>query len=277
MNEQKSKTINIGLVIRPDPPVREYFDEQELARLVTSIRENGILVPLMVRQREDKFEVIDGDRRLAAAWEAGLREVPVVVHDLNDKQTHIQRMLANLDRHDPDPVSEAKYIAQIIGDKTFTLEEFSKKLGRTMDWIAGRLVIAEMPGYMQSALSQQSISLGVCMELHGIHDDKTKERYFADAMRNGMTVHSAKINRLMVNEAIDALADSGEAVTEESVPGVQVIPRVRCALTGEEMLVTQTRMVRVGIENYVKWQKEMAKEDSPPLKQPPPDDYPQGT
>jgi ParB/RepB/Spo0J family partition protein len=253
MSNGEQKEVNIGLVVRPVPPVREHFDEQELASLTKSIRENGVLVPLMVRQLGDKFEVVDGDRRLAAAWAAGLRKIPVMVHPLSDSETHLQRLLANLDRHDPDPVSEAKYIAKIIHKKTFTIPEFAKKLGRTINWIEGRLTIAEMPEYMRQALSTQEISLGVCMELHNITDAKTKERYFRDALRNGMTVHTAKVNSLMVNEAIEAVAETGEEITEQTIPTNVRVPRSRCAYTGEEMPITQMRMVRVGIDNYEKW------------------------
>ena len=244
-NEPQVQKVNIGLVERPVPPVREFFDEEELASLTASIRENGILVPLMVRKRGDKFEVIDGDRRLKAAWEAGLREVPVMVYALTDSQTHIQRMLANLDRHDTDPVSEAKYIARIIHDKTFTGEQLAKKLGRTVEWVFGRLAIAEMPDFMQSALSQQQISLGVCMELNQIKDANTLERYFRDALRSGMTVHSAKINRLMVNESIVALREQGVEVTEDVVPEAQVIPKVRCELTTQSLMPTLTARRRL--------------------------------
>ena len=249
-NGGEQKTVNIGLVERPNPPVREFFDEQELSRLESSIRENGILVPLLVVPRGDKFEVVDGDRRLKAAWNVGLREVPVMVYALSDKQVHIQRMLANLDRHDTDPVSEAKYIARLIHAKQFSFKELAAKLGRSAAWIEGRLTIAEMPAYMQAALSEQKLSLGVCMELHLIKDEGTKERYFNEAMRNGMSVRAAQFNRMIVNEAIDALAEQGEAPSEATLPTVQKVPEVRCAITGEVLPVTETRMIRVGIRQY---------------------------
>lgn len=250
MNEGEYKRVNIGLVERPNPPVREFFNEQELSRLVASIRENGVLVPIMVRQRGDKYEVIDGDRRLKASWEAELREVPVVVYDFDDQQTHIHRMLANLDRHDTDPVSEAKYIAHVVNNKLFTPEEFATKLGRSIDWIANRLSIAEMPDYMQVAISNEKASLGLCLELSQIADANTKERYFREALRNGMTIHAAKVNRLMVNEAIESLAEMDAPLSEEALPPIIRVPKVRCDLTGESLLVTETRMIRVGIKNY---------------------------
>ena len=257
MNESEQKTVNIGLIERPVPPIREFFEEEDLARLSASIRENGILVPLLVRPKGDKFEVIDGDRRLAAAWSAGVREVPIIIRALDDRATHIQRMLANKDRADTDPVSEAKYIARLIVEKIFTAEEYAEKIGRSLDWIADRLAIAEMPEYMQTALANKNIALGVCLEISQVKDASTKERYFREALRSGMTIHAAKISRLMVNEAIDALAESAKPITEENLPPVQIIPQVRCEITGESLPITATQMIRVGIENYKKFRSEL--------------------
>lgn len=257
MNESEQKTINIGLIERPIPPIREFFDEEEMATLVASIRENGILVPLLVRQKGDKYEVVDGDRRLAAAWSAGVREIPVIVRALTDRATHIQRMLANKDRADTDPVSEAKYIARLIGEKIFTAEEYAEKIGRSIDWVADRLAIAQMPKYMQDGLSFKKVPLGVCLEISQVKDEGTMERYFKEAIRSGMTIHAAKISRMTVNEAIDALAEQAKPITEENLPSVQIIPQVRCELTGDMLPITGTRMIRVGIENYELFRKEV--------------------
>ena len=257
MNESEQKTINIGLIERPIPPIREFFDDEEMANLVASIRTHGILVPLLVRPKGDRFEIIDGDRRLAAAWSAGLREVPVIIRALSDRDTHIQRMLANKDRADTDPVSEAKYIARLVYEKIFTAEEYAEQIGRSIAWIFDRLAIAEMPEYMQTALANKNISLGVCLELAQVKDSSTMERYFREAVRSGMTIHAAKISRLIVNEAIDALAESAKPITEENLPPVQIIPQVRCELTGEMLPMTGTHMIRVGTENYRKFRIEL--------------------
>ena len=255
MNEQEHRQFNIGDIIRPVPPIREHFNPEDMAHLVASIRQNGILVPLMVRPVGDKFEVVDGDRRLAAAWEAGLREVPVLVRNLDDRQTLIQRMLANKDRADTDPVSDAKYIAHLVGTKAMPPGDIAEAWGRPLDWVSDRLAIAEMPDYMQKALSFEQIPLGVCLELNQVLDDKTKERYFAEAVRDGMTVRAARFNRMIVNETIEALRERGEEPTEEMIPTMSQVPRACCFLTGEILSVTETRMVRVGIraaEEFVK-------------------------
>lgn len=257
MNESKQEIVNIGLIERPIPPIREFFDDEEMANLVASIRENGILVPLLVRPRDDRFEVIDGDRRLAAAWSAGLRQIPVIIRALDDRATHIQRMLANKDRADTDPVSEAKYIARLIHDKVFTPEDYAQKIGRSMAWIEDRLLIAEMPDYMQQALAHKDISLGVCLELSQVKDPPTMHRYFKEALRSGMTIHAAKNARMIVNEAITALAESAKPITEENLPPVQIIPQVLCEITGEMLPITSTHLIRVGTENYRKFRIEL--------------------
>jgi ParB family chromosome partitioning protein len=257
MHENNQKEVNIGLIERPIPPIREYFEEEDMERLVASIRENGILVPLLVRPKGDTYEVIDGDRRLAAAWTAGIRQIPIIIRALDDRETHIQRMLANKDRADTDPVSEAKYIARLISEKIFTPEEYAEKIGRSVDWIADRLAIAEMPQYMQNALQAKVVPLGVCLEIVQVKDTGTMERYFREAVRSGMTIHAARISRMTVNEAIDALAESEKPITEEDLPPVQIIPQVRCELTGEMIPITGTHMIRVGTENYRKFRIEL--------------------
>lgn len=263
MNETQIETVNIGRVLRPEPPIRGHFDDDDMARLIESIKAHGVMVPLMVRPKGDDFEVIDGDRRLNACWAAGLREIPVVVRALNDHETHIQRMLANKDREDTDPVSEAKYIAHTVETGVVTIEQWCEKMGRSSAWVEDRLEIAAMPEYMQIALAAKQLSLGVAMELNQIKDEGTKERYFYDALRSGMTVHAAKVSRLAVNEAIDALKVVGEEVTADNVPEIQTIPRARCAYTGELMYITEMRLVRVGIKNHENWQRDLFKSGGP--------------
>lgn len=262
-NATEIKTVNIGSVVRPVPPIRTHFTQQEMDRLVASIQEHGVLVPLMVRPKGDKFEIIDGDRRLHACWQAGLREIPVVVRNLNDSETHIQRMLANKDREDTDPVSEAKYIAHTVAEGSVTVEQWCEKIGRSASWVEQRLEIADMPEYMQVALSAKEITLGVALEINQVKDEQTKERYFYDAMRSGMTIHAAKISRMQVNEAIEALREQGETVTLNNVPEIQTVPRAQCAYTGELLPITEMRMVRVGIRNHETWQRELHSGSSP--------------
>src|SRR3990167_6408163 len=220
MNESELLTVNIGLVERPNPPIRQSFNADFMADLTSSIRENGIITPLTVVRRGNKFEVVDGDCRLKAAWEAGLREIPVVVRALSDNEVHIQRMLANKDRSDTDPVSEAKYIARLIHDGIFTAESYAEKAGKSLMWVSSRLEIAQMPDYMQQALSEQKVNLGVALELYLIKDENTKQRYFFEAVRSGMSNHSAKVIRLQMNEAIEALQDQGQAVSAETLPAI---------------------------------------------------------
>lgn len=249
MNEQEYKVVNIGELVRPIPPVRQKFDEEELDILTESIRVEGIISPLTVRPKNGKYEVIDGDSRLHAAFKAGLREVPVVVRDVDDRTVHVLRILSNTNRSNPDTVSEAKYIAHVISQGDFGVKEYAEQLGHGIKWVNDRLTIAEMPDYMQDGLTDKKVPLGVALELFQIKDDRIRYNYFREAARSGMSVQSAKVSMLQANEAIEALEERDEPVNAENVPVVVRTPMVQCELSGQQLPIHETRMVRVGI-NY---------------------------
>ena len=137
-----------------------------------------------------------------------------------------------------------------IGEGVFPAESYAEKAGRSLVWVSSRLEIAQMPDYMQQALSEQKINLGVALELYLIKDANTCQRYFFEAVRSGMSNHAAKVIRLQMNEAIEALQDQGQAVTAETLPAITTVPRVPCELTGALLPINETRMIRVGVRPF---------------------------
>lgn len=242
---EQSKLINIQLIDRPNPPVRISFNENEIEALAKSISEEGILVPLLVRPVGGRFEIIDGDCRLEAAYRLRLREVPAVVRNATDSETHVLRMLANLDRSDPDPVSEAIYIAKAIESGSITAEELAIKLRRGAQWVSDRLAIAEMPDYMQDALRNKQITLGVALALNQLPDDDLRFRWMFSAIQSGMTVRSANdavrehLNLLERIKMGESPTPPPEAFRE---PPIVLYPCERC---GERAPLTELRLVRI--------------------------------
>jgi ParB family chromosome partitioning protein len=237
--------IPIEKIDRPNPPVRLAFDEEEIKALTESILAQGILVPLLVRRVGDRFEVIDGDSRLEAAGRARLGQIPAVVRNATDSETHVLRLLANLDRSNPDVVSEAVYIAKALQTGAIDIESFAMKLHRTERWIEDRLTIAEMPEYMQEALRKREISLGVALELYQIDAEAWRLRYVEMAKNDGMTVLQAKACREQYQSTKQRFEESG-TLPEEPV-GPIVIPRIeaRCAKCGVVDDVGALTMVRI--------------------------------
>lgn len=245
---EQAKIINVQLIDRPNPPVRGIFNEDEISSLAESIRTNGILVPLLVRQNGERFEVIDGDCRLEAAYRNRLTEVPCMVRSASDSETHILRMLANLDRNDPDPVSEAIYIAKAIKSGSITAEELAEKLGRGAKWIDDRLAIAAMPEYMQDAIREKRLPLGVALALFEVDDDTVRRRWVNFAIRDGMTVRAAE-DALREYERLKDLGSSGDEQSSPP-PMPEAPPRVLhpCARCGEHADASELRFVRVHLQ-----------------------------
>lgn len=184
--------IDTNLIDAPGHDIRLGRDINEHDDLLVSIRENGILQPLLVRPRGDRYEVIAGNRRLQVARQLGLVKVPAMVRNASDLETSIYRFEENLKRADINPVEEAKYIAESITALGLSTKEFAAKINRTEDWIASRLSIAEMPQYLQAYLIDKKMPLGVALALNEITDDKVKNDWSHSAVTYGMTVLAAK-------------------------------------------------------------------------------------
>lgn len=245
MTNDKFLTVDIRRVKRPNLPVRQNFNEEELQSLSASIREEGIIVPLLVRPDKENFEVIDGDRRLEAAWREKLSEVPIMVRAANDRETLALRMLANLDRENPDPVSEALFFAKAIAQNKMTVEEFAKLLHRRPGFVEGRLRIAEMPEYMLDALRSKEVSLGVASKLFEIDNPQVLQRYFSSALRDGMTVMGAEQAVNQYQNVEESFKAAGQEVPSNFVPDPPPVVVVQCARCGGSGPIVAMRVVRV--------------------------------
>jgi len=239
------RVINVQQIDRPNPPVRISFNETEIQSLTESIREKGILVPLLVRPVGDRYEVVDGDRRFEAAYRLRLREIPCVVRDATDSETHVLRMLANLDREDPDVVSEAVYIAKAINAGVLTAEEFASKLKRSINWIDDRLSIAEMPDYMQEALRQKQLPLGVALALAQIDDDDTRYKWMMYACQNGMNVRGAEDALREYRKLAELQRHVDGSSTPVEIPTAPPVVLYKCAACGGNAPLQELRTVQV--------------------------------
>ena len=237
--------VDIKLIDRPVPPVRIDFNEEEIQSLTESVRQNGILVPLLCRKKGVRYEIIDGDRRLECAWRCRLAEVPVMVRDSDDRQTHVLRMLANLDRADPDPVSEARYIASAIADTKSDVGEFAHALHKSEKWIEDRLAIAAMPDYLQQVLKNKQLPLGVVLALSQVDDPHTQENWVRSAIISGMSVRGANDALREYRQLRELQGDADADSPPPPMPEVPPIILYPCARCGERGDLTQLQVVRI--------------------------------
>ena len=142
--------------IRPNPrQPRKRFAEESLKELADSIREKGLLQPLLVRPQGDGYELVAGERRYRAALMAGLQEVPAVVKDLTDREALELALVENLQREDLSPVEEARGYQALL-EMGLTQEEVARRVGKARSTVANALRLLQLPPEALEALLQPS-------------------------------------------------------------------------------------------------------------------------
>ncbi|HTO55160.1 MAG TPA: ParB/RepB/Spo0J family partition protein [Myxococcota bacterium] len=147
--------------IAPNPgQPRKVFREAELATLAASIREQGVLQPLVVRRRGDGYELIIGERRWRAAQLAGLDEVPAVILDATDRQVVEMALVENVQRADLNPMELAEAFRVLIDDEGMTQDEAGRRVGLDRSSVANHLRLLELPKEIQQDLIDQRLTMG---------------------------------------------------------------------------------------------------------------------
>jgi len=160
--------------IEPNPQQpRSYFDPEKLQELSESIRERGVLQPLLVtRSKGNRYHLIAGERRLRAAKMAGLEEVPVVVMESGSQNERLElALIENIQRHDLNAIEEALAYARLIEDFDLTQEEVSRKVGKKRSTITNLLRLLKLPQLLQNDVIENRISEGHARVLLRLKDD----------------------------------------------------------------------------------------------------------
>lgn len=139
---------------------RKRFNPDELAELADSIKQNGILQPLLVRKQGDHYEIVAGERRYQAARLAGLDEVPVIIKEISDEEVFKLALIENLQRSDLTPLEEAQGYRQLIKEKGLTQEELAKALSKSRSAITNTLRLLDLPKEVQELVDDGKLTAG---------------------------------------------------------------------------------------------------------------------
>jgi ParB family chromosome partitioning protein len=168
LEERKTDTAAIEFV-RPNPyQPRTIFSEQALQELAASIREKGLLQPLLVRRRDDHYELIAGERRLRAAQLAGLREVPITIRDGENEDSLELALIENLQRENLNPIEEARAFQRLVDGFGLTQEQIATRVGKQRSTIANALRLLSLPAAVQEQIESGVISAGHARALLGL-------------------------------------------------------------------------------------------------------------
>ena len=160
-SEGAYRLIKVGSLQPGKYQPRKAFDEEPLSELVASIREHGVLDPILVRAvGAQKFEIIGGERRWRAARQAGLTEIPALVRELTDPQVALVALVENIQREDLAPLEVAQSLKQLMGEFKFTQEQAADKIGRSRAAVANLLRLLTLPDPVKQLLAERKIEMG---------------------------------------------------------------------------------------------------------------------
>lgn len=153
---------------------RKNFDEEALNSLAGSIKEHGVVQPIIVRREDENYKIVAGERRWRAARLAGLKTVPVVVKDYSETQILEIALIENLQREDLNPVEEANAYKALMEEHSFSQDEIGKRIGKSRSAIANSLRLLNLPEVIVEYLISGKLSAGHARALLAIEDDKRK-------------------------------------------------------------------------------------------------------
>ena len=156
-------------LLKPNPyQPRKIFDEAGLAELTNSIREHGVLQPIIVRKKGKKYEIVVGERRFRASGKAGLDTIPAVVREMTDQQMMELAILENLQREDLSPIEEAEAYRQLMENLGLTQEQLAFRLGKSRPHIANHIRLLALPDEVRGMLSDGKLTMGHGRALLGL-------------------------------------------------------------------------------------------------------------
>ncbi|RPJ11686.1 MAG: ParB/RepB/Spo0J family partition protein [Deltaproteobacteria bacterium] len=171
---------------------RQHFDETRLQELTESVKEKGILEPLLVRKVEEGYELIAGERRWRAAQKAGVREVPILVKKMEDHEALEVSLIENLQRDDLNPLEEATAYRRLLEEFGISQEELGTRLGKDRTTVANTLRLLKLPPGVKDQLLKNRISSGHARAILSL-DAREKQEELCDLiLRKGLSVREAE-------------------------------------------------------------------------------------
>ncbi|MBQ3297226.1 MAG: ParB/RepB/Spo0J family partition protein [Bacilli bacterium] len=169
---------------------REVFDEKALKELAVSIKEHGVIQPIIVRSVNGKYEIIAGERRYKASALAGLTKIPAIVRDLDDKESSKVALLENLQRKNLNPIEEAKTYQKILEIDQMTQEELARTMGKSQSAVANKLRLLSLPDEIQEYLLKEELSERHARALLNLDDAEKQKEMAKKVIDNKMSVRN---------------------------------------------------------------------------------------
>ena len=209
---------------------RKKFDPERLKALEESIRDHGVLQPIIVRPKAGRYEIVAGERRWRASTGAGLETVPCIVRELDDRENMLMALIENMQREDLDPIEEAEAFQEMTDAYGLTHAEISKTVGRSRPYITNSLRLLKLPEEVQDFVSEKQLSGGHARALAGVADEEQMIGYARKCVSKSLSVREL------------------EKMIRDAAKPKPVKKTKREEIRAEEERLTQSLGVRVGIK-----------------------------
>ena len=171
---------------------RKTFPEEKIEELADSIREHGIIQPIVVRKKQKGYEIVAGERRWRAAMKAGLSEVPCLLRELSDEQNMLIAIIENMQREDLNPIEEAEGLHQMISTFGLTQEQVSKSVGKSRPYITNSLRLLKLPDYIRLKVSEGELTAGHGRTLITVEDGNLQRQLCDKIIEDGLSVRQTE-------------------------------------------------------------------------------------
>jgi ParB family chromosome partitioning protein len=203
------------IVASPLQPRTEFRDDQ-LRDLIDSIRERGVIQPLIVRLAGGKYELIAGERRMRASLEVGLTEAPVIVRKASDQEVLELALIENLQRADLNPIEEAAAYSRLSKEFRLTQEDIAKRVGKSRAAVANAMRLMELDPEVQAHLTQGRLTVGHAKVLLGLKNPEEQRLLAEKLIRTNASVRDAE--QLVASHLAGTKVKKGKGKTSRSLP-----------------------------------------------------------
>ncbi len=205
---EKEIEITVSDIIPNPLQPRKTFDADKLAELTESIKEHGVIQPLIVRKNGAKYEIVAGERRWRAAKTAKLKTVPVIVREYDNAKMAEIALVENIQRHDLNAIEEAEGIKRLMNEFGFNQEQAAKKIGRSRTAVTNILRLLNLPAAVREAVSRETLTMGQVRPLLSLENAQEQEKLAQIIAEQGLSARAV--------EEIVKKIKNGEEITFES-------------------------------------------------------------
>lgn len=189
---------------------RKNFRKEAIDELAASIKEHGVIQPIIVRPAKHGYEIVAGERRWRAAREAGLREIPCIRRDLTEEQNILFAMIENMQREDLNPIEEAEGLARMSEEYSMTQEQISARVGKSRPYIANSMRLLKLPKEVRELIAEGRLSGGHGKAILALESDKAKVELAKKAAEQSLSVRET-----------EELASGGKAAKRRGRPAAR--------------------------------------------------------